>query len=111
MLAQNLHSRRNVAAPPLHILIQRIAQCARFLDRCGGLTVIEIGCERHKTLLRESVADLLEEVVEAPPCMQNHHPWSAATFGNCQIAVNRSVISLKFSHTMFSLKTLEILYI
>src|SRR5260221_2472062 len=99
VLAQDLHRSRDVAAPPLHIAIQRRAQRLRFLDRCGRLAAVEVWGERHEARFRETVADLFEDVGEAPPGMQDQHPWSAAMFGNGQIGADRSPISLKFSHT------------
>src|SRR5216684_1810132 len=99
VLAQNLHRSRDVAAPPLHIAIQRRAQRLRFLDRRGRLAAIEVGGERHEARFREPVADLPKRLRQSPPRMQDQHPWSAAMFGNGQIGADRSPISLKFSHT------------
>ena len=59
-----------------------------------------------------NVADLFEDVGEAPPCMQDQHTWSAALLGNGQIGADRSAINLKFSHTtlLFSSQAFVPLY-
>src|SRR5438270_1285181 len=98
VLAQELHCPRDVAAPPLHIPIQRRAQRLRFLDRRGRLAVVEVGGERHEARFREPVADAPKWLRQSPPCMQDHYTWSAAMFRNGQIGADRSAISLKFSH-------------
>src|SRR5258708_4586311 len=99
VLAQDLHCPRDVAAPPLHILIQRLPQRLRFLDGGGRLAVVEVGGERHEARFREPVADVPKRLRQSPPGMQDQHPWSAAMLGNGQIGADRSPISLKFSHT------------
>src|SRR5438270_7299026 len=98
VLAQNLHRSRDVAAPPLHIPIQRRAQRLRFLDCRGRLAAVEVGGERHEARFREPVTDLPKWLRQSPPGMQDQHPWSAAMFGNGQIGADRSPTSLKFSH-------------
>src|SRR5450631_4127720 len=60
--------------------------------------MIEVGSKSDEALSRETVADLFEDVGEAPPCMQDQHPWSATLFWNRQIAADRSPISQKFFH-------------
>ena len=52
--------------------------------------MVEVRGERHEARLRESVADPFEDLGEAPPGMQDQHPWSAAALGNGQIGANRS---------------------
>src|SRR5437667_8622174 len=99
VLAQELHCPHDVAAHPLQIAIQRLAQRLRFLDRRGRLAAVEVGGERHKARLREPVANLPKRLRQSPPRMQDQHTWSAAMLGNCQIGADRSPISLKFSHT------------
>src|SRR5947208_1202019 len=99
VLAQDLHRPRDVAAPPLHIPIQRLTQRLRFLDRRGRLAAVEVWGERHEARFREPVADLPKRLCQSPPGMQDQHPWAAAMFGNGQIGADRSPISLKFSHT------------
>src|SRR2546421_5938046 len=99
VLAQDPHRLRDVAAHPLHITIQRLAQRLRFLDRRGRLATVEVGGERHEARFREPVADLPKRLCQSPPGMQDQHSWAAAMFGNGQIGADRSPISLKFSHT------------
>src|SRR2546421_6947028 len=99
LLAQDLHRSRDVAAPPLHISIQRGAQPLRFLDRRGRLAAVEVGGERHEARFREPVADVPKRLRQSPPGMQDQHPWSAAMLWNGQIGADRSAIRLKFSHT------------
>src|SRR5216683_3285668 len=99
VLAQDLHRSRDVGAHPLHILVQRLDQHLRFLDRRGRLAMVEVGGERHETRLREPVADVPKRLRQSPPRMQDQHPWSAAMLGNGQIGADRSPISLKCSHT------------
>src|SRR5713226_2612723 len=99
VLAQDLHRSRDVAAPPLHIAIQRRAQRLRFLDLCSRLAVVEVWGECHEAGFREPVADVPKRLRQSPPGMQDQHPWSAAMFGNGQIGADRSPVSLKFSHT------------
>ena len=98
MLAQELHCRRDVAAPPLLLLIQRRAQRFRFLDRRGRLAVVEVGGERHEARLREPVADLPKRLRQSPPGMQDQHTWSTAVCRLGQIAIECSIINLKCSH-------------
>src|SRR5260370_23281218 len=97
--AQDLHRSRDVAAPPLHIAIQRRAERLGCLDRCGRLAAVEVWGERHEAQFREPVADLPKRLRQSPPGMQDQHTWSAAMLGNGQIGADRSPISLKFSHT------------
>src|SRR5256884_8533384 len=99
LLAQDLHRSRDVAAPPLHIPIQRRAQRLRFLDRRSRLAAVEVGGERHKARFRESIADLPKRLRQSPPGMHDQHTWSAAMRRLGQIGADRSPISLKCSHT------------
>src|SRR5689334_1236695 len=77
-----------------------------FVNGFGYSAFIEIGCERGKTLRRQPVAEVFENLIQSPPGVQYHHAGSVRYRWQGQVASCRFVIyverNILSTHCLFS---------
>jgi hypothetical protein len=81
------------------LCIQRHRQLARLIRLVRRLSVIQIGCQRHKSLVRQALGHVFDVRHQAPPFLNHHYARMRLSVSRPrQIARRGMGIDGKFNH-------------
>src|SRR5713101_10157900 len=79
-------------------LIESRHQLLRSVPGRGGRPAVKVGSESDESGRCEPIAEALEEIVQAPPCMEDEDARPVALPRDCQVSRDLPFRALEFNH-------------